>query len=100
MSENTKEALHRRDFIIASMATAGASASLAVNAGENAETATSSANAAAGTAYTGDVIRAKRVVTALNVNDLESGQKHFLYFQGVQMATGQHWYVSVTVARG
>jgi len=101
MSDNTKEALHRRDFIIASMATAGASATLAVNAGAaNAETATSSANAASGTAYTGDVIRAKKVVTALNVNDLESGQKHFLYFQGVQMATGQHWYVSVTVARG
>jgi predicted deacylase len=83
------------------MATAGASAALAVNAGAaNAETATSSANPASGTAYTGDVIRGKKVVTALNVNDLESGQKHFLYFQGVQMPTGQHWYVSVTVARG
>ena len=83
------------------MATAGSSAALALNAGAaNAETATSSANPASGTAYTGDVIRGKKVVTALNVNDLESGQKHFLYFQGVQMPTGQHWYVSVTVARG
>jgi len=98
MSDNIKEALHRRDFIFASMATA--SAALAVNAGAaNAQTATSSASPA-GTAYTGDVIRGKKVVTALNVNDLESGQKHFLYFQGVQMPTGQHWYVSVTVARG
>jgi predicted deacylase len=101
MSDNTKEAFDRRDFIFASMATAGASAALAVNAGAaNAETATSSANPASGTAYTGDFIRGKKVVTALNVNDLESGQKHFLYFQGVQMPTGQHWYVSVTVARG
>ena len=100
MSDNTKEAFDRRDFIFASMAT-GASAALAVNAGAaNAETATSSANPASGTAYTGDFIRGKKVVTALNVNDLESGQKHFLYFQGVQMPTGQHWYVSVTVARG
>jgi len=99
--DNTKEALDRRDFIFASMATAGSSAALALNAGAaNAETATSSANPASGTAYTGDVIRGKKVVTALNVNDLESGQKHFLYFQGVQMPTGQHWYVSVTVARG
>jgi len=101
MSDNTKEALDRRDFIFASMATAGSSAALALNAGAaNAETATSSANPASGTAYTGDFIRGKKVVTALNVNDLESGQKHFLYFQGVQMPTGQHWYVSVTVARG
>ena len=101
MSDNTKEALHRRDFLFASMATAGASAALTVNAGAvNAQTATSSANPASGTAYTGDVIRGKKVITALNVNDLESGQKHFLYFQGVQMPTGQHWYVSVTVATG
>jgi predicted deacylase len=31
---------------------------------------------------------------------LEPGQKHRFYFQGVQMPTGQHWYVSVTVAKG
>jgi predicted deacylase len=66
----------------------------------NAQTARSSANPASGTAYTDDIIRGKKVITALNVNDLESGQRHFLYFQGVQMPTGQHWYVSVTVARG
>jgi uncharacterized protein len=102
MSGNFKEDLDRRDFIIASIATAGASASLAVNAGAaNAQSAaTRSANPASGTAYTGDVIRGKKVVSALNVNDLEPGQKHFLYFQGVQMPTGQHWYVSVTVAKG
>jgi hypothetical protein len=81
---------------------AGASAALAVNARTaNAQgAATPSANPASGTAYTGDVIGGKKVVSALNVNDLEPGQKHFLYFQGVQMPTGQHWYVSVTVAKG
>src|SRR5262249_62364028 len=47
-----------------------------------------------------DTIKGKRVVSALDVNDLEPGKKHLLYFQGVQMPTGQHWYVSVTVAKG
>jgi hypothetical protein len=102
MSNGPEERLDRRDFIIASIAMAGASAALAVNAGTaNAQgAATPSANPASGTAYTGDVIGGKKVVSALNVNDLEPGQKHFLYFQGVQMPTGQHWYVSVTVAKG
>ena len=46
------------------------------------------------------MIEGKKVVSALDVNDLEPGQKHLLYFQGVEMPTGQHWYVSVTVAKG
>jgi uncharacterized protein len=102
MSNNLKKDLDRRDFVIASIATAGASAILAVNAGNaNAQgTATSSAVLASGTVYTGDVIRGKKVISALDVNDLAPGQKHFLYFQGVEMPTGQHWYVSVTVAKG
>jgi predicted deacylase len=52
------------------------------------------------TVYTGDVINGKKVVSSLNTSDLEPGKKHLLYFQGVQMSTGQHWYVSVIVARG
>jgi uncharacterized protein len=101
MSDNLKEDLDRRDFIIASAATVGASAALAVNAGAaDAQSAATPSNPASGTAYTGDIIRGKKVVSALDVNDLEQGQKHFLYFQGVQMPTGQHWYVSVTVAKG
>jgi uncharacterized protein len=104
MSDKPKEGLDRRDFLIASIATAGASAALAVNTGAaNAqESAASSANnpASQGTVYTGDVIQGKKVVSALDVNDLEPGKKHLLYFQGVQMPTGQHWYVSVTVAKG
>jgi uncharacterized protein len=52
------------------------------------------------TVYTGDVINGKKVVSSLNTADLEPGRKHLLYFQGVQMSTGQHWYVSVIVAKG
>src|SRR5262249_50755593 len=103
MSENVKEGLDRRDFLIASIATTGASAALASSAGAgNAQdTAASSANRASqGTVYTGDVIQGKKVVSTLDVNDLEPAQKHLLYFQGVQMPAGQHWYVSVMVARG
>jgi predicted deacylase len=52
------------------------------------------------TIYTGDVINGKKVVSALNTDDLEAGKKHLLYFRGVQMSTGQYWYVSVIVAKG
>jgi len=88
--------------MIASIATAGASATLAVTAGAaNARgAATTSPDPASGTIYTGDTIQGKKVVSVLDVNDLEPGKKHPLYFQGVQMPTGQHSYVSVTVAKG
>lgn len=56
--------------------------------------------AQAATVYTGDVIQGKRVVSQLDVADLEPGKKHSLYFQGVQMGTGQHWYLPVVVAKG
>jgi predicted deacylase len=52
------------------------------------------------TVYTGDVINDKKVVSSLNTDDLEAGKKHLLYFRGVQMSTGQYWYVSVIVAKG
>jgi hypothetical protein len=106
MSEKPKEGLDRRDLIIASIATIGASAVLARNTGpaKAQDTAASSgataAGAPGGTLYTGDVIDGKKVVSALDVNDLAPGQTHLLYFQGVEMPTGQHWYVSVTVAKG
>lgn len=92
----------RRNFVIASATAIGSSAALAL--------VTSPAGAQGGamppaapparTTYTGDVIDGKRVVTALDVNDLEPGRKHRLYFRGVATPTGQHWHVSVTVARG
>src|SRR5215470_15221051 len=106
MSECPKEGLDRRDFMIASIATVGASAVLTRNAGpaKAQESAASTDGAASsaprGTVYTGDVIQGKKVVSALDVNDLEPGQKHLFYFQGVQMPTGKHWNVSVMVAKG
>jgi uncharacterized protein len=101
MSNRPEERLDRRDFMIASITTAGASAALAVTAGAaNAQGAATTSAPGSGTVYTGDTIQGKKVVSALDVNDLESGKKHLLYFQGVQMPTGQHWYVSVTVAKG
>ena len=102
MSDKSAKGIDRRDLIMASIATVGAAAAVAVNAGAaNAQdAATPPANPASGTVYTGDVIEGKKVVSALDVNDLEPGKKHLLYFQGVEMPTGQHWYVSVTVAKG
>ena len=52
------------------------------------------------TIYTGDIIQGKPVISQLNVADLEPGKKYSFYFQGVQMASGQHWYVPVVVAKG
>jgi uncharacterized protein len=97
MSNRPEERLDRRDFMIASIATVGASATLAANTDA---AIAQPATAAGGTVYTGDMIDGKKVIRALNIDDLESGKKHLLYFQGVQMPTGQHWYVSVTVAKG
>ncbi|MCU4178477.1 succinylglutamate desuccinylase/aspartoacylase family protein [Bosea sp. BH3] len=102
MSTEPTAHLDRRNFLTASIATAGVSAALAIaDRPANAQPVVSpSAAPASGTVYTGDTIRGKRVVSALDVNDLEPGRKHLLYFQGVQMPSGQHWYVSVTVAKG
>ncbi|MGR9171329.1 peptidase M14 [Rhizobium sp. KDH_Rht_773_N] len=104
MSDKSKTGIDRRDLLIASLATVGASAALAAGTGPaKAQAATTTAAAAdptPGTVYTGDVIQGKKVVSALDVDDLEPGQKHHLYFRGVQMPTGQHWYASVIVAKG
>lgn len=106
MLNRPEEHLDRRDLMISSIVTIGASAAFAVNTGSaNAQNAAPpSVSAASGapsaTVYTGDIIHGKKVVSALDVNDLEPGKKHLLYFQGVEMPAGQHWYVSVTVAKG
>ena len=52
------------------------------------------------TFYTGDIIQGTPVISELDVSDLEPGKKHRFFFQGVQMGTGQHWYVPVVVAKG
>jgi uncharacterized protein len=103
MPDKPEEHPDRRDFMIA---TIGASAAFVASTGSaNAQNAATSparptSGAASATAYTGDTIEGKKVVSTLDVNDLEPGKKHHLYFRGVQMPTGQHWYVSVTVAKG
>jgi uncharacterized protein len=55
---------------------------------------------AAVTTYTGDRLQGVPVISQLNVEDLEPGTTHRFFFQGVQMGTGQHWYVPVVVAKG
>jgi predicted deacylase len=92
----------RRDFTIAAAAAVGTSSAMAFGPGPALAqgSATPPATVTAQTTYSGDVINGKRVVTALNINDLEPGRRHFLYFRGVATPTGQHWHVSVTVARG
>jgi len=56
--------------------------------------------AGAATVYTGDSIQGKKVISSLDVDDLEPGKRHSFFFQGVQMGTGQHWYLPVVVAKG
>ncbi|MGP2491990.1 M14 family metallopeptidase [Mesorhizobium sp. PUT5] len=102
MPGRSGKGIDRRELLMSSIATVGAAAAVAVTAGAASaeDTAASSANPGSGTVYTGDMIQGKKVVSALDVDDLEPGRKHLLYFQGVETPTGHHWYVSVTVARG
>ena len=106
MPNERREGLDRRDFMMAAIGLVGASASLASSAGTaNAQDTKAppvglEPGALQRTVYTGDVIQGKKVISALDVNDLERGKKHAFYFEGVQMPTGQHWYVSVLAAVG
>ncbi len=54
----------------------------------------------AGTIETGDRIQGISVISQLDLTDLAPGQLHRFFFQGVQMGTGQHWYVPIAVAKG
>jgi uncharacterized protein len=105
MSERSKDGgVDRRDFMIAAAVSVSASATLGTTIAQAKGSESVSATQPAGVAqegpvYTGDVIQGKRVISALDVNALKPG-KHFFYFQGVQMPSGQHWYVSVIVAKG
>lgn len=103
MHETTdKEGLDRRNFMFASAASVGAAAAIVMSTGAaDAQTGTLPLpQSTGGTVYTGDVINGKPVVTSLDVSDLESGRMHRLYFRGVETPSGQHWHVSVIVARG
>ena len=89
--------LDRRDFLRGSVAVAGAAAALAAAAPVRAD---APRTAPGGTAFTGDVLDGKPVVSRLNTDDLDPGMIHRLYFRGVERASGQHWHVPVIVARG
>lgn len=93
----------RREFIVASLAAVGAPAVLAAGAGaaraQEAAREAAQPQTTGGTVFTGDVIQGRRVLSALDVNDLDPG-RHQFYFEGVQTVTGQHWYVSVAVVKG
>jgi hypothetical protein len=88
MANGPEERLDRRDFVIASIATVGASAALAANAGSaNAQNAATSSvgpatGASSATVYTGDTIQGKKVVSALDINDLEPRQEALFVFSG------------------
>lgn len=106
MSDQPTTGIDRRHLITATIATVGAATALAAGSGPALAQDSKSVSpggatgASQGTVYTGEVIQGKKVVSALDVNDLEPGKKHLLYFQGVQIRAGQHWYVSLIVARG
>ncbi len=90
MPNETFPTLDRRSFLVAPLA----AAAVVANAGQAAAATTGN------TVFTGDVVNGKKVVSTLDIADLEAGQKHLLYFQGVESATGQPWLVSVMVAKG
>ena len=52
------------------------------------------------TAAAGDSIQGIPVIDRLDVESLESGKLHRLYFESVEMGSGQRWYVPVMVAKG
>ena len=87
MLNGTKGGIDRRDFMILALGSVGATAAASVNtdAAMARDAAVSAAapgtGAQHGTVYTGDVIQGKKVISALDVNDLEAG-KHLFYFQG------------------
>jgi uncharacterized protein len=92
--DSGRDSLNRRNFIATAI---GASALFVADTEPASAQATSTSR---GTIYTGDVIDGKKVISALDIDDLEPGKRHLFYFQGVQMATGQHWHVSTMVAKG
>ena len=90
MPNETFPTLDRRSFLVAPLA----AAAVIADAGQGAAATTGN------TVFTGDVVNGKKVVSTLDIADLEPGQKHLMYFQGVESATGQPWLVSVMVAKG
>ena len=103
MADEPQGGLDRGDLLAASLAMANALAANVGGAGAAMPRDAASVLAhiaSAGTVFTGDVIQGKRVISALDVRDLEPGRKHLFYFRGVQTVTGAALVVSVMVAKG
>jgi len=83
MSDKTVKGIDRRELIMASIATVGAAAALANAGSAKAQGASTPAagQAPSGTVYTGDVIQGKKVVSALDVNDLEPARSTVCIFR-------------------
>src|SRR5579871_3454949 len=100
MSVKDRDRVGRRDFMTRAVVAVGASALAGGEAAAQAATLTQSEASGSGSLYTGEVVQGKKVVSRLDVADLEPGRKHALYFKGVQAPGGQPWHVSVLVAKG
>ena len=53
----------------------------------------------AATTYTGDKVQGMPVISALEIADLAVGQHRFM-FEGVEMGSGQRWYVPIMITKG
>ena len=93
-----RNGVDRRDFMF-SLAAVGAAGVVAGATAASAQEKAATEATQGGTVYTGDVVQGKKVISALDVNDLEPGRHHF-FFEGVQMVSGKTWYVSVIVVKG
>ena len=85
MPAKDRDSIDRRDFMTGSLAAVGGSAIVVSEAGAaQSQQSEETGGSGSGTEYTGEAIQGKKVVSQLDVADLEPGKKHFLYFQGVQ----------------
>ena len=82
MSAESTDAIDRRDFVLSSLATVGASAALVTGTeAADGQTGATPVITSPGSIYTGDVIQGKKVVSALDVNDLEPGRSTSCIFR-------------------
>ena len=79
MANEPKDGLKRRDFMKAAIALVGAPTVLVNNAGAADSQRTKAPDTPQGTIYTDDVIQGKKVISALDVNDLDSSKKHAFF---------------------